>query len=109
MAATATVEKNPPTDTGRCGEYAGFQRHRRRGEEACQPCRDANTAYGQAAEAARASRPLPPMRLPATFGRYAGQGVLHDFAGDDLSQCAECFGWRNDPRHPVVGGPVVGK
>ncbi|MEU8264448.1 hypothetical protein AB0C02_27980 [Micromonospora sp. NPDC048999] len=109
MAATATVEKSQPTDTGRCGEYAGFERHRRRGELACGPCKNADTAYRQANQAARKSRPLPPMPLPPTFGRYAALDVPHDFAGDDLSQCVACFGWRNDPRHPLTGGPVVGR
>lgn len=28
-----------------CGTYAGYQRHRLRGEPACQPCKDAAAAY----------------------------------------------------------------
>lgn len=28
-----------------CGTYAGYQRHQRRGEETCEPCRTANADY----------------------------------------------------------------
>ena len=28
-----------------CGTYAGAQQHRKRGEEVCQPCRNAAAAY----------------------------------------------------------------
>lgn len=30
-----------------CGSDAGYKRHRRRGEEACQPCREAHSAYAR--------------------------------------------------------------
>src|SRR5438067_7811037 len=33
--------KLPPTPTGACGERRGYQRHYRRGEEACPDCMDA--------------------------------------------------------------------
>lgn len=33
------------TDTGACGTYAGFQRHRRMGEPACDDCRLATRDY----------------------------------------------------------------
>lgn len=36
---TTTATKLPPTDTGRCGEYAGLRRHERRGETPCEPCK----------------------------------------------------------------------
>jgi len=29
----------------KCGTYGGYQAHRRRGEDACNPCREANTTY----------------------------------------------------------------
>ena len=32
------MSKPPPTDTGACGESRGYQRHRKRGEQACGPC-----------------------------------------------------------------------
>jgi len=28
-----------------CGTNGGYQQHRKHGEEACQPCKDANAAY----------------------------------------------------------------
>lgn len=36
------------SDTGKCGTRAGYWRHRRRKEQACEPCRGANTAYHHA-------------------------------------------------------------
>lgn len=30
-----------------CGSDAGYRRHRRRGEEACPPCREAHAAYAR--------------------------------------------------------------
>jgi hypothetical protein len=30
-----------------CGTYGGYQRHHRRGEKPCDPCRDAATAYNR--------------------------------------------------------------
>lgn len=33
------------TDTGKCGTYAGHQRHRRRNEPPCDACRDGRNAY----------------------------------------------------------------
>lgn len=32
----------------RCGTRRGYDVHRKRGEEPCQPCRDANNAYHRA-------------------------------------------------------------
>lgn len=37
--------KLPPTDTGACGEYRGVARHRRRGEQLCLACYEAQTLY----------------------------------------------------------------
>lgn len=33
--------RDPPTDTGACGTYAGYRRHLRRREDGCDPCRAA--------------------------------------------------------------------
>lgn len=42
--------------------------------------------------------------LPPRFGVYAGRDVGHAFreltVGLAGAQCATCFGWRDDPRHP---------
>lgn len=37
----------PDTVTGRCGTYGGYQRHKRDGEDACEPCREANNTYAR--------------------------------------------------------------
>lgn len=40
--------KQPPTDTGVCGEYRGVRRHQRRGQQLCPPCQNAFTTYNRA-------------------------------------------------------------
>lgn len=107
-----TATKLPPTDTGRCGTYPGFQRHHRRGEQPCGPCREARNAYqfqwkaglGPRRLSTEGAKPLPPFAHP-----YACRDVMHDFRPLSWTQCADCLGWRDDPRHPLVGGPVVGR
>lgn len=42
-----------PTAHGRCGTYSGHARHRKRGEDSCQPCRDARGAYDREARRLR--------------------------------------------------------
>ncbi|MCX5066932.1 hypothetical protein OOJ91_13855 [Micromonospora lupini] len=99
-----TTTKAAPTDTGACGERAGYSRHRVAGEQPCRPCMDANNAANQARR--RRLRPRPPMpaAVPLTprspFGRLAALPVLHRFRG--VSQCRDCFGWWDDPRHVVL-------
>lgn len=39
------------------------------------------------------------MPLPIALGLLAGTDVPHDFNPLDMTQCAACFGWRDDPRH----------
>ena len=38
-----------------------------------------------------------------SLGAFAGTGTPHDFTPDDHagSSCLGCFGWRDDPRHPI--------
>lgn len=36
-------DKLPPTDTGACGTTTGYDRHAKRGEYKCQPCRTAES------------------------------------------------------------------
>lgn len=103
MSTMAPAERTPPTDTGRCGEPAGYGRHRRRGEHPCRPCTVARTAQIAACRprrtvglSAQGARPLSPMQV---FGRIAGRGLPHGFQGPDISQCEACWGWRDDPRH----------
>lgn len=35
------TNKLPPTETGACGTSTGYDRHAKKGEYKCQPCRDA--------------------------------------------------------------------
>lgn len=39
------VETVKAPATSRCGTYAGYQAHKRRGEPACAPCREGNRVY----------------------------------------------------------------
>ena len=43
-----------------CGTNGGYQRHRRQGEEPCDPCREAKSAYNRAYNAERRQRPPEP-------------------------------------------------
>jgi hypothetical protein len=37
--------RKPPTPDARCGTNAGYQAHHRRGEDACDPCREGANEY----------------------------------------------------------------
>ena len=52
------AERSPPTDTGRCGEYAGYGLHWKAGEYACEPCLAARREYVRL----RTAGELPPRR-----------------------------------------------
>lgn len=116
VTATQTQTKLPPTDTGRCGEYAGYQRHQKRGETPCEAClkskRDYESANGAARRAARRrdtpvdKRGAHPLSERSVFGRFAGRQVMHPARLVD-GQCVECFGWPCDPRHPVTERAVA--
>ena len=56
-----------PTDTGRCGSAAGYDRHRRRGEHACAECR---TAATEAARTRTGYKAYQPPRC-GTYGGYS--------------------------------------
>lgn len=43
----APLPAAPRPPGGECGTYAGFATHRRHGEQACQPCKDASTRYAK--------------------------------------------------------------
>ena len=95
------ADRAEPTDTGRCGESAGYDRHRKRGEHPCRACKDAKCARQKRYRRRKPPRyphvpakPLPPYAHP-----YAGQDVMHDFRPMSPAQCVDCFGWRDDPRH----------
>ncbi|MEW2442809.1 hypothetical protein [Micromonospora marina] len=96
----ATTTKLPPADTGACGTNLGANRHKHRGEECCKPCRLARNARRRELRDEQLARPLPAGRLPLVFGRFVALPVAHPFApAGDVSQCAACFGWRDDYRH----------
>jgi hypothetical protein len=51
-----------------CGTYGAYQRHRKAGEEPCQPCRDANAQYTREF---RRSRPeLYARELASKYARW---------------------------------------
>ncbi|MGW3608968.1 hypothetical protein ACWD6N_03615 [Micromonospora sp. NPDC005163] len=117
-----TLTTAPPTDTGVCGTPAGRQRHQRRGQRVCEPCRVARLVEQRAHYAARAARlrgralvtaddrRAALLALPLTSGRLSCTARRHLFTGPvGATLCVDCWGWRDDPRHPVVGGPVVGR
>ena len=105
----STATMLPPTDTGRCGTNAGYQRHRKRGEAPCRPCKDGKRAHARALESRPAlaaytarDRELARNAPPLTSGRLACSALPHQFRPMSRSQCGECWGFRDDPRHLVV-------
>jgi hypothetical protein len=78
----------PPPDQrlAPCGTPAAYDRHRRNGEDACDPCRLANTEQSRR-QYARAHGKQPP-RDTGACGTYAGY-QRHRKAGQ--SQCDACM------------------
>jgi len=56
----AKPEDLPPTQDPKCGSRTGYTRHRRRGERACEGCRDANTASDRRLRETGTSRAVTP-------------------------------------------------
>jgi hypothetical protein len=50
-----TTDKLPPTRRVICGRYAGYQAHRKAGEQVCSFCREARNAWERGRRAARAT------------------------------------------------------
>jgi HNH endonuclease len=73
------MEKLEPTLDKRCGKYAGYKAHRDRGEQLCQPCRDAMNAYRRAKwveepkyrEHGRAYKKRHPERVKEQMKKYS--------------------------------------
>jgi hypothetical protein len=42
-----------------------------------------------------------PLSERSVFGRFAGRRTMHP-ARLRNGQCVECWGWPDDPRHPVA-------
>lgn len=65
---------------GSCGTRSGYRRHHRRGEDACRPCKDANTARALA-DRGRTPRNLMPCGTRAAYRRHLNAGT---------TPCAPC-------------------
>ena len=63
----------PPTPSGACGEYRGWQRHQYRNERACMPCAEAHRLYQQ-------DQRLAPKRR-AVLAEAVGHGSYGGTAG----------------------------
>lgn len=71
-----------PTDTGLCGTSQGYQKHRRRGEQACVECRQA------ASRRSRADRELKPPTVLSSCSTAAGTKA-HSRRGE--RSCQSCL------------------
>jgi WhiB family redox-sensing transcriptional regulator len=65
-----------------CGTYKGYQSHHRRGEETCQPCRDAMAAHN------RVKRALPPP--PASTPQCGTEAGVRGHNSRREPFCEEC-------------------
>lgn len=122
MARQVTRELKP------CGTTAAYDRHRRRRQKPCGPCRQANNvrknkryqrknASQVAAERAKinreiradirkanARREIRTVQMPSgpvQLGKFAGTKTAHPHVPDGWTgtSCVLCFGWCTDPRH----------
>lgn len=64
MARTTGSKRKAPTadPKGRCGTYAGYRAHQRRGERPCDPCRLANNERSRQRKAGEPITPSPPAK-----------------------------------------------
>jgi hypothetical protein len=78
MTASAVATRAPqlsPTDTGACGEYRGYSRHLRKGEQPCPACTDAkNRARQQLRNGTRVTPALRPCGTDAAYKRHVAHG-----------------------------------
>lgn len=89
-----TPGPNPaPFDPAKCGERRGYKQHYRHGQEPCDACRAANSAYLAARRAAElAAHPREPRTFgvydPATCGTNTG---YHRHVRAKTPACAQCL------------------
>jgi len=57
-----------------CGTNSGYVTHRRRGEQACDPCKAAHTAYQRGRYVPRPPRQLAPCGTVAAYHRHLARG-----------------------------------
>ncbi|MDP9185086.1 MAG: hypothetical protein M3O29_05405 [Actinomycetota bacterium] len=76
-----------PFDPSLCGQRKGYQQHRRHGQEACRPCKDAAAAYKKAWEAENKDRIIVKGFNPSKCGTPAGY-ARHTYHG--VQYCDPC-------------------
>lgn len=88
------LEPSTTTETA-CGTHRGYARHRYYGEEPCQPCRTANTAYKR--ERARAAKDAAKLQ-PIEHGTANG-ARQHRYRGEKpCAECRDAYNVENRPR-----------
>jgi hypothetical protein len=91
--------KLAPSDTGACGEYRGAMRHRRRGENYCEPCRAATAAYDSARKTSQ--------RRPRTNLAPCGTRAARRRHKDHNETCTTCGPINPRPEPQPCGTPAA--
>ncbi|QDY06142.1 hypothetical protein FJK98_02330 [Micromonospora sp. HM134] len=66
------------------------------------------TRHPHAIHQARRAEARDGWPLPSRLGIYAATDTPHEFVRLDSTQCLECWGWFDDPRHLVApAAPAV--
>lgn len=95
-----------------CGTYAAATRHRRHGEPLCDPCRQAERAYGRKRRPdRRPPRPTPPCGTVAAYYRHrrrAEKACLPCLDALSAHKRAQAHARGVKPRQPAVCGTRPG-
>lgn len=75
--------------TAEHGTNAGYQQHRREGEDACPACLNAHSAYAQAQRVANGATPRGPLKPHGTRSAYERER-RHFAAGTGPEPCPAC-------------------
>lgn len=90
--------RGPRRPVAECGTRAGYMRHRNKGEQACDPCRKANTDY----TVARHHAPKNPATLPPIDHGTVRGARQHHYRGE--TPCQPCRDAYNADRNPKRRG-----
>lgn len=91
----ASLGLEPSSDTGPCGSYRGYARHRYYGETPCDACREANAEY----KAARLRATKDPRALPPIEHGTPNGARQHWYRREQpCDECLHAYNAQNRPR-----------
>jgi recombination endonuclease VII len=85
-----TCYRHYPREFQPCGTYAAYQQHKLRGEDACEPCLQANRDYNNAKQREYQQQPEPRRRRLESYRKYRTGLTPEAFAELIESQDGRC-------------------